>query len=397
MKDGSADERAFADELQRLAGQGGFDPLALLGARPTFHSVFLAPFSPALRAARDRYLADGGGPLAGIEAQLRLQGAPDPAAAARHLLATAQGMCIAVLAGDHGVASVPQLFVGHLDEAWIEQSVAAMGDGFPDGVALRTALAALRRLAEAASPWPRLVAGRDPIDPAVYWPGLAAGVVTTLDSALPSASRERLADLAHWCVAAVDALGGPADDDARTVHVRLRLAAGDVAGAGRDLAALLAAGCDDGLADLLEAFVRGAVRAGCEADAAAWLGLNLESFDAAVGPLYETAAALFRLRAAAAAPASQLLAVAAQLAARDRKAMRQDLTREPIWRVRAALAGELVDTAEAARLVDRSPAFIAKRLDQGTIPTCEEDGRLRLPRAALLAWKEVMDAHGLLK
>jgi hypothetical protein len=91
-----------------------------------------------------------------------------------------------------------------------------------------------------------------------------------------------------------------------------------------------------------------------------------------------------------------LLPAAAALLAADRKSGRHELTREPIWRVTVEDPGELLETAAAADLVGRSPAFIAKRLEQGTIPTQRLEDQVRLPRQALLAWKAVMDAHKLL-
>lgn len=387
---------AFAAEIQRLATHGGFDPMALLGDAPGFHSVFLAPFTPALAAAIKTYLETGEGPLQGVEEQLRAQGAPDPKANARSLFTSAQGMCVVVLAGHHGVATVPQLFHGDLGPGWCEHACGALGDDRAGREQLLAALADLGRQAGAGGRWPALVAG-----PGVggergeYWLDLAAATASSLDSILPAA-RERLADLAHWCAGAIDALGIEGEAEDRAGLVRLRLVAGDIAGAGRQLDRLLAGGHSDGLAELLQVFVDGAIRAGREGDAASWLHLNLERFDQVLGEPYDTAAALFRLRAAAGGPAAALLATATLLAARDRKAMRQDLTRERIWQVRPELAGELVDTAEAAQLIGRSPAFVAKRLDQGTIPATRDGERLRLPKGALLAWKAVMDAHALL-
>src|SRR4051812_25428519 len=100
----------MARELEGLLKGGGLDPAALLAGEWRFHSAFLAPFTPSFAEARRLFLADGSGPLAGTVEQLHHQGlAPAEAAAtARRLMEAAQGLCVAVLAADHGVATVPQ-------------------------------------------------------------------------------------------------------------------------------------------------------------------------------------------------------------------------------------------------------------------------------------------------
>src|SRR4051812_25960824 len=87
---------AFADEVQKMATQGGFDPFAMFATTMSFHSVFLAPFSPALSGAIARFLADGTGPLLRSIDAFRAQGVPEDAARARarEMFAAAKGMCV---------------------------------------------------------------------------------------------------------------------------------------------------------------------------------------------------------------------------------------------------------------------------------------------------------------
>jgi hypothetical protein len=99
-------------------------------------------------------------------------------------------------------------------------------------------------------------------------------------------------------------------------------------------------------------------------------------------------------------PGERLVEAADALVAANRKSARQDLTREPIWRVTVA-PGNLLDTTAAAEVIGRTPAFVAKRLEQGTIPFHRSvvDGQsdqVRIPEGALRAWLAVMQAHKLL-
>jgi hypothetical protein len=307
-------------------------------------------------------------------------------------------VCLIVLAGTHGVATIPHLFTGNLEDAWIEHVLASLEPTVAGAAELRTGLYRLRELAGQGVRWPRLfaVAGDGSVDD---WLDLAHATVASLDSGVPTAPRERLADLAWWCTSAVAALAPDRSFEADDVEalVRCQLLAGQIAAAGGGILALAQAGADPEAAiELLGGFTDGAIRGACEAQAGDWLEANLVALDAALGTPYDTAQALFRLRAASAAPLEALLAAADRLAKRNRKLMRQDLTREPIWAVRPELAGDLLDTATAAQVLGRSPTFVAKRLEAGTIPLTRQDGQLRIPAGALAAWKTVLDRHGLL-
>jgi hypothetical protein len=92
---------------------------------------------------------------------------------------------------------------------------------------------------------------------------------------------------------------------------------------------------------------------------------------------------------------------AAALFAANRKSARQDLAREPIWRVVVRQPGVLLDTTQAAAVVGRSTTFLAKRLENRTIPYHRtNDGvqgeQIRVPEQALVAWKAVIDEYKLL-
>jgi hypothetical protein len=402
----------FAGEIQRLAASGNFNPFALLAGASSFHSVFLAPLTPALVAGIRQFLADGSGPLAGTLASLQSQGL-DAAAArehARRMFQNAQGMCVAVVASDAGVASVPQLFFGTLDESWRGHAAQAVASIIPDRDGFARALRTLADHAAKGRRWPALIGGPE-AEPApgqaaaaatlAYWLELAAGVVATGSSSL-AGPPERLADLAFWAGTAVVeqmAAGAAVEADDLAAVVRCLLlggAHGPAAGALASLAGIKDAVEAEELLELCQALVDALLRARQPAVGAAWFAANREKLAAATDAGYELALMQFRLQAAAAAPAADLLATAALLFARDRKSARNDLAREPLWAVLVDDPGALLDTAAAAAAIGRSTTFVVKRLELGTIPQVKKDGQVRLPEAALLAWKAVMDAHGLL-
>ncbi len=134
--------------------------------------------------------------------------------------------------------------------------------------------------------------------------------------------------------------------------------------------------------------------------AAAWLDTFIPKFEQLFGTCYELRIARFKLLAAAAVPTERLLDAANQLFAANKKSARQDLTREPIWRVVVAPDANL-ETAAAAELIGKPATFVAKRLEQGTIPfhrqvVAGQPDHVRIPEAALKSWLAVMQAHKLL-
>jgi hypothetical protein len=399
-----ADLSAFAGEIDKLAQSGGFNPFALLAGQTAFHSVFIAPFSPSLESAIARFLADGTGPLADIGKAFQQQGAAPAEASqqARAMFAAAQGMLVVVQVGDHGPTTIPQLHFGGIDETFCAHALAACGEQFPAKDALRAALADLRAKAQGGTTWPALIAGPGAGSNLVaYWEELGDALVDGLDQGAGQGGLERLRDLAHWVARALPACGKALKEDAILVAVRCHLAADEAAQGQALLAGLLSEDADaDHLAELVVHLADAAIRQGQGAASGLWLADFVPRFETLFGTCYELRLAAFKLAAAAGAAEPVMLAAAAGLMGANRKSARQDLTREPLWRVTAADPGELLDTAAAAALLERSPTFIAKRLEQGTIPTVRrlENGNevVRLPRPALLAWKAIMDAHKLL-
>ena len=386
-----------------------FDPFAMMKDLMTgevrLHSVFIAPFTPAFATARQHYLSDGSGPLTAIADELAKQGAPEPAVAARAMLTAAQGMAVVVLALDHGVATVPQLFFGRLDAELRQQMLAACGENFSAGPTLDAALKQLEARLGVAF-WPTLVAGpaaaEQPGDLRSYWLELAAALLEGTEGGLAGfgGTRERLTDLSWWISQGIltthDGATVPPDD--LDLLVRCLLLAGDPVGAGQGIHALICGGGADeeGVIELLNAFVDGAISSGQVAPAAEWLAGVREEWAGVLDDLYDLPLALFRLQAAAGMGPEVLIPTARLLSTIDRKAARNDLTKEPLWHVVALDPGELIDTAAAAERIGRSTSFLAKRIEAKTIPTYRTEGQLRLPSRAVDAWKAVMDELKLL-
>lgn len=396
-----ADAEQFATEVQKLSSNGRFDPFALLAGEVGWHSLFLAPFSPSLSEARSRFLADGSGPLAAVVQQFQQGGADATAAAhnARTVFERAQGMCVVVLAGDRGLDTVPQLFFGHLEDAYRQQVVQLCGEKFSQGEALRQALAEVQARAAAGATWPALHAG-GPVDTAAYWSELAERLIEGLDSGLGGSAIDRLRDLAHWIDAAtrlleqmgkiLPAAHGPA-------VLRVRAVAGEVAAAFAGLDRVIA-GIEDeeALVTLVLRLGEAAIAQGQAAVAVTWHAAAAAALEQRFPRSYELRLARFKVVAAHGLDSAAIIAAADGLIEAQRKNARHDLSREPLWRVTSPDPGELIDTAQAAELVGRSPTFIAKRLEQGTIPLHRQDDQVRLPRLALQAWKATMDKHKLL-
>jgi hypothetical protein len=314
-------------------------------------------------------------------------------------------MLVVVMAGDHGLATIPQLNFGHLEEDYCQHALKACGDQFPAKEALAAALADLRAKVRGGTAWPALIAGPGAgAKVPAYWLELGVLLIEGLDEGLVPGGPgiERLRDLAHWIGAAIGATGRDLDQDEAVIVARCHLVAGEAEASSRRLDRLLHEDADsDALAELTAHLADAAIKQGHPQAAAAWLEHFVPRFEALFGTCYELRLARFKLLAAAGAPAEALLAAAGTLFAANRKSARQDLTREPIWRVVAADHGPLIETGAAAELIGRSPTFLAKRLEQGTIPfhrqaVAGHADQVRIPEHALRAWKTVMDAHQLL-
>jgi len=404
-------ESDLTSAFEQMALQQDFNPLQmmsdLMAGKSRFHSVFLAPFTPSFAAARQQYLADGTGPHTSIAAELARQGAPDGLVAARSMLTAAQGMCVVVVALDHGVTIIPQLFFGSLEPAVQAQMVTACGETFPDPQELATALADL------ANRMPKeIVAG--PAwdgDLATYWLELAAAVVEGLEEGHPgfSGGPERLTDLGWWVSQGIvrSHNGREVSADDLDLLVRCQLLAGDAPAAGQGIDALIRSGGMDEevVIELVNAFADGAIRSRQVIAAGQWLAAHVPAWSTAMDGLYDLPLALLRVQAAAGVGADELLPTARLLVAANRKAARNDLTKEPVWEV-VVEPGRLLDTAAAAQLVGRSTSFIAKRLEARTMPwhrhqSSGPDSRgtadhVRIPATALAAWLAVMNELKLL-
>jgi hypothetical protein len=388
------DAAQIASELSGLLKAGAADPLSLLAGEWRFHACFLAPFTPGFAESRRQFLVDGGGPLSATVEQLRHQGlsASEATETARRLMESATGLCVAVVAGDHGVASIPQPFFGHLSQEWRQGAAQVLAADYRAPFA--AALAGLE--AQAEKGWPRIVAGPALKDGDLkgFWLELAHGVAEASELA---GLREdaRQADLGHWVAEAVAVLAGSADLDAEdhAALCRCRLVAGETLAATTELAACAAAGGESETVELLDILAGTVCRSGGPAEVAAWLAAPPEALHA-YG--YDVALARVRILAALGGSADDLRPGIAALIAADRKLARQALTREPLWQVTAPDPGELLDTATVAELLGRSPTAIAKRIEARTMPVHAAEGQVRIPRRALEAWRTVLGEHGLL-
>ncbi len=399
-----------ADLLREMTAPD-FNPMAMVSGLMTgqtrLHSVFLGPVPPSLQRQISQFLVDGTGPLAALVDQFRQQGAPAPLDAVRALLQAAKGLCVVVIQLDHGVASIPQLFFGHLEENARQQVVAACGETFPVKDALVTALEHLERKL-ASQQWPTLISGPDAGgDVHEYWLDLGAQVVGVRDQGMGNlfGGVARMNDLAWFVAHALPAClpGGKIGPEDLDLLVRCQLMAGSVIDAGQGIDALVQSGefDEEGFIELITGFTDGAIAAeagtpGVIANAGAWLGERAAAWSETTGVDYDLWRAVLRLHTAAGVGPEVLLPVVERLWACNRKAARQDLTKEPLWQVMVADPGELLDTAAAAELTGRSTSFLAKRLESATIPFCKSGDQLRLPRPALSAWKAVMEQWQLL-
>jgi hypothetical protein len=400
------DLAALTGDISRLAQTGSFNPFALIAGEDRFHSLFLAPFSPTLQEGIARFILDGGGSLAEVVKVFQANGASMAEALenARRMFSAARAMLVVVMAGDHGVTTIPQLFFGSLDDSFCAHALKACGERFSAGSELTAALHQLRTRLQAGAAWPQTVAGpRAQGGGQAYWSELGRLLISGIDGGmLPPGSGERLRDLAHWAAAGLRALPPGSGGGDAALQARLLLLAGEEQGAIDALDRLLGAEADaDALAELAVHLADAALARGQLQAAASWLAVFTPRFEALFGSCYELRLAAFRLLAGAASPTLGLLAGAASLLAANRKSARQDLTREPIWRVVVADPGRLLDTTEAAALIGRSTTFLAKRLENRTIPYHRtNDGvqgeQIRVPEQALVAWKAVIDEYKLL-
>lgn len=400
------DLMALTGDITRLAQQGNFNPFSLIAGENRFHSLFLAPFSPALSQAITRFRADGTGPLEDVVRVFQSKGASaaDALQQARQMFAAAQAMLVVVMAGDHGPSTIPQLFFGQLDDNFFAHALKACGDGFPAGPAFTSALTDLRSRHAGGATWPALFSGAGaPPGPAAYWDDVGRMLIHGLDGGvMPGTSIDRLRDLAHWAAAGRIAVPGPLPAPTALQIIRLQVLAGEEQAAAARLDDQLSEDADaDALVELVIHLADAALARQDPLPTTRWITAFIDRFEAIFGVTYELRLASFRLHAGADSPPPAMLSAAALLIAANRKSARQDLTREPIWRVVISEPGVLLDTTAAAAAVGRSTTFLAKRLESRTIPyhrrsDAQQGEQVRVPEQALMAWKAVMDEHKLL-
>ncbi len=401
MPDPDPDLSAFANDLQSMATQGGFDPFQMISGATGLHTVFLAPMPPNLTTSIADLVERGTGDLLAVVRQFESQGrtaeqARDEATA---MFRAAQGVLVAVLAHDHGLVTVPQLFFGHLEPDYRAHALTTLGERFPDPKGVTTALERLADMLSAGVRWPGLVAGpRVGADVRAAWLDLAARLAAARSGSFAVAA-ERQADLAWWIAQALSTLGVGRDADELGLLATCQVMGGDLAAASHTIVAATTREDleDEELVALVTDLADGAIRAGTPLLAADWLTVGIPAIEARTGRCFELWQAQVRCLTAAGVPAERLLPACTELMARDRKSARHELTREPIWRVTVPDPGELLDTADAAALTGRSPTFIAKRLESGTMPSHRKGDEVRLPRTALTAWLAVMAEFKLLE
>ena len=400
---GSGDDAALARNMQDLFGEQGFNPLALFAGETRYLAVFIAPLPPPLEAAVMRLVMEEDGPLLAMVEQFTAGGL-SPAEArnrVKELFSAAQGMCVVVLVDDQGPSIAQQLFFGQLDDAYRAHVLGLFREDFPGRDPLAAGLLNLGHALAHGRSWPALVAAADgDDDPRRFWPMLAAQIARSHEEGIvPNAAR--MGDLPWWVAASMVTVEGTSplwDADARLDLARTCLIGSDIEAGCHHLACLLAGKAvdDETLAQVLELLAGVAVASGRPAQAAAFFVHQAAALEAVLGGCYELAFPRFKVLAAAMAPLEDLMPAAEALQAADRKAFRHAMHREPLWRVRVNDPGELLDTQAAAELWERSTTFVAKRLEQGTIPSFRQDDVLRIPRLALERWQAVMDRFGLL-
>ena len=385
-----------ARELEGLLASGNLDPAKLLAGDWRFHSVFVAPFSPDFAAARQQFLRDGSGPLASSVDQLLRQGVAvsEAAITAKRLFESAQGLCVAVIASDSGITTVPQPFFGHCDAAWLSGAANVVAPQFRDAFA--KALTTLPHVAARAWPQTFVSSGTQSGNTRVYWCELAGRCARALGNA-PSRTDARIADLGHWAASAVARLA-PTDLSVAELATlaRCHLVAGERAAACATIARCAAAGGEEVIVELFDALAAMTCTVGGDQAVESWLQSDGLAIAQQLGCVYDVVLARVRMVAASGSGVERLQPAVDALVAANRKLARQALSREPLWQVTAADPGELIDTAMAAECIARSSSFVSKRIEARTIPFHIHGEQLRLPKRALAAWKTVLDQHHIL-
>jgi hypothetical protein len=399
-KMGGDDMASFAKAFQQQADQGGFNPMAMLTGAPQLRAVCLAPMSPDLLRAREAYLNDGTGPLADLAEAWQQQGHADAADNVRAMVQHAQGMLVLIAEDQQGPLAAPQYFHGNLEDRYIDELV--QGLSHFDSASLRRGLEALRRFQGQQVAWPETLVLVDGLHakPAAAWRDILTGLAEAADESLIGGMRG--GDLSWWAAEAVRQIESDPDGEVLTELTSAYLQAGAVG------PALACAGQllqdyeveDEELAELLEQLVQ-AAQADTDGLAApaltVWFGEQRDALDDVLGGCYELAMPVLQATLAANADYAAWLQAAQDVQRADRKALRQALTREPIWRIAAPVAtDDLLTPDAAADLLDRSVPYVTKRMEAGLLPTTQQDGQFRIVGSALKKWADLLQHYQLL-
>lgn len=396
------DLKAFTDQIQDAAAGGQFHPLQLFAGTSHLHSVLLVPLSPQVEAARTAFLKDGSGPFAGLPQQIQSQQQLDSASAmqqARLMMQQTQGFCVIVIENDQGLQPMPHMVLGSLPDDFIEALAASLQEA---GLAeeTRSALLHLRdKAAQDGMPIHDYFISDISDDAAEFWPDTAARLCEGLDEGVLPAAGAPISDLAWCCAQAMRSACAELDGEELLLHARCAALGAELEDGLQSLATVLTEYEiePDDILPVCEELGRLAQRSGRGLEMERVLQQQEAEFSEELASCYELALLRFRLLASSAVDAEQLIPAAELLQQIDSRACRHDLNKEPVWQVhRTDADDELLDTADAAELLERSLQFVSKRLSNGTLPCLQQDGEWLLPRRALLAWQAVMQRLQLL-
>lgn len=416
----SGDVEGFVQQLQDAGTQGAFDPLAMFQGISQLHSVFIGPLSPQFIAARQEFLQAGSGELSVLLQQLQQSGmdAAQAQSQCRQLLEAVQGMLVCVYNNDQGIQLQTHMFFGHLDNQYLDHLQSTDQEHAQD---LRGLLETLRQqLSDVDSAHGPANAGflnakncyacldADEGDTARdYWCELAESMLHGMDQGIMPGQRERLSDLAFWlctwlpaCVDVEDAEDA-LDGDELLVLARCSVLMPDLEMALQFTAMILEEyePPADEMLPLLEELTDLGIRQGCGLQVELCFAHYAESMQKLFCGAYEYDIALMHFRALASAgvDATTLLLAAQRMHDADASSFRHDVNKEPLWRVSSKPQGRCLDTADAADLLDRSLTFMAKRIDNGTLPSYRQGEEVTIPEQSLLAWKRIVEHFHLLE
>ena len=351
-----------------------------------------------------QFLDSGDGPLAGIVQQFQEQGldANEARDRSRTLLQHAQGVLVVLLASDQGLTAMPQMFYGVLNEEYQSAIVNNFRDDFPHKEDVQSALKQLEaRIVDGASGTTLFIAHDGEDDPEHFWSEIAEEIVRGIDEGIFPQKPEQLAELGYWVASAMRSLvtaGTELSGDDLLYEMRCWLLASDLSSAEQAGGELLREyePEDEELLKALEQFSVTAIRSREPQRVRAFFDTYADGIDDVLGGIYELELARFRAVAASAPGVEELQDAAERLQKSDKRSFRHTLNKEPLWVVTTEAPGELIDTAEAADRIERSITFVAKRLESATIPIYHDGDEIKIPAAALMAWKQVMDHFQLL-